>query len=106
MPTIRKIVSATTSDALAQAQFNVIPPRGARLNLWIAGVTKTDSYGLSVGSQVIIVNGTNVNIEASADVIDNDRDQVLFDELVPGGQLFMPVTVTTEAQFLLSIKYL
>lgn len=105
MPTIRRRVSTTTADALATVQFNVIPPRGAFLNLWIAGVTATDSYGLSIGSQILIANGTTVNIEISADVIDNDRDQVLFNEYVPGGQLVMPVTVTTESQFLLSIKY-
>jgi len=107
MPTIRRRVAATTADALATVQFNIIPPEsgGAWINLWIAGVTATDNYGLSINSKVLIVNGTTVNIEAAADVIDNDRDQVLFNEWVPPGQLYMPVTVTTEAQFLLTQKY-
>lgn len=107
MPTIRVIVSATTTDALANNQFNIIPPGtgGAYLSLYGAAVTKTDSYGLSIGSKIIVPNGTNMNIEASADVIDNDRDGQLFNEWVPEGQLKMPVTVTTEAQILIYLKY-
>lgn len=106
MPTIRQRVSATTTNALANSQFNVIPAPGAVLNLWAAGVTATDDIGLLVGDKEIIPRGTDINIEASADVIDNDRDQVLFNEVVGPGQLFLPVTVTTEMQFLLNITYL
>lgn len=105
MPSLRFRVSATTTDALANRTFNVIPAGGAVVNLWGAGVTATDNFGYSIGSRQVMVNGSVVNIEASADVVDSDRDQLLYQELVPPGQQFMPVTVTTEAQFLLNLAY-
>lgn len=91
---------------MANRKFNVIPEPGAILNLWGAGVTGTDSFGISVGDKDIMVDGSLLSIEISADVIDNDRDQLLFNEVVGPGQIFLPVTVTTEAQFLLNIRYL
>jgi len=107
MPTIRARVGTTTPDALTALKFKILPPRGAVVNLWAAGVTLTDDIGYSVGAGEIISQGTDINIEVSADVIDQDRDQVLFNELItPGGEQFIPVTVTTEMQFLLSMKYL
>jgi hypothetical protein len=53
-----------------------------------------------------MVDGSVLNIEQSADVVDVERDQVVFNELVEGGQIFLPVTVTTEAQFLIHLRYL
>lgn len=105
MPSLRFRVSATTTDALANRTFNVVPAGGAVVNLWGAGVTTTDNFGFAVGSRQIMVNGSLENIEASADVCDNDRDQLLFNELIPPGQLFMPVTVTTESQYLINLAY-
>jgi len=104
MPSLRFRVSATTADALSNRKFAVIP-RPTVLNMWNASVTTTDSYGLSIGSREIMVNGSLMNVEAAADVIDTDRDQTVFNEVVEPGQLFLPVTVTTEAQFLIHQRY-
>lgn len=106
MPSIRQRVAATTGNALATAKFRIVPASGALLSLWVAGVTATDSYGLAIGNQDIVVQGTTVNIEVSADVIDVDRDQIVFQEPIPGGELFMPFTLTTEDQFLIALRYL
>jgi hypothetical protein len=102
MATIRVIVAATTTDALANLQqYATIGP--SVVNMWAAGVTKTDTVQLFMGN-VALMNPVNPNIEASADVCDNDRDQLLFNEVVNGGKLVLPVTVTTETQVLISIK--
>jgi len=106
MPSLRFRVSATTTDAMANRKFNVVPADGAILNLWGAGVTGTDSFGVSVGDRDIMVDGSLLSIEISADVIDVERDQLVFNETVEGGQIFLPVTVTTEAQFLIHLRYL
>lgn len=106
MPSIRARVSATTANALATQKFRTVPPMGALLSLWAAAVTGTDNFGLAIGNQDIVVQGTVMNIEVSADVIDIDRDQVVFQEQIPGGELFLPVTVTTEAQLLIALRYL
>lgn len=105
MPSIR-FGTATTTDALANRKFNVIPQNGAIVNVWGSSVTNGDTFGFSIGDKDIVVNGTELNIEVSADVIDMSRDQLVIDEVVGPGQLYMPVTVTTEAQFLIHIRYL
>ena len=102
MATIKKIVSATTTDALANdQQFATIGP--SVINMWAAGVAKTDTVQLFMGTTALM-NPCNPNIEASADVCDTDRDQLLYNEVVAGGKLSLPVTVTTETQILISIK--
>jgi len=107
MPTIRKAVTAVTDDALSNIKFADIPAPGAVINLWISSVTNGDTFGLSIGSQDIIVQGTECNIEVSADSLDVNRDQVVFDEVVPGGHLYLPVSaLTTELQFMLHVRYL
>lgn len=106
MPSIRRRVTATNADALSNIKFADVPQPGAVINLWAAGVTATDDIGLSVGSTDFLVAGTDINIEISADVIDVNRDQLLFNEVIPAGHIFVPVTVTTEMQFLLTLAYL
>lgn len=105
MPTIRTS-GGTSTDLLANLKFSVIPPGGAILNQWVSGATAADSFGLSVGNQDVIVPGTECNIEISADVVDIQRDQLVFDEIVPPGQMFMPTTATAEIQTVLHIRYL
>lgn len=105
MPTLR-FGTGTTTDALANRKFNIIPPGGAIVNVWASCVTNGDTFGLSIGDRDIVVNGTEMNIEAAADVIAVNMDQMIFNEVVGPGQLFLPVTVTTEAQFLIHLRYL
>jgi len=49
---------------------------------------------------------SEMNIESATDVVDVERDQIVFNEVIPGGQLFLPVTATAEAQFLITLRYL
>lgn len=104
MPTIRKRVAATTSNCLQAEKFRLVGGKGAIVNVWACGVTNSDDIGLSINSRDLIVAGTDINIEASADVIDTDRDQVLYNEVVEPGELYSPITVTTEMQELVNIK--
>ena len=105
MPTIRTS-GGTSTDLLANLKFSVIPPGGAIINQWVSSATNGDVFGLSVGNQDIVVSGTECNVEISADVVDVQRDQMVFDEVVPAGQMFMPTTVSTELQTILHIRYL
>ena len=106
MPTIR-FASGTTPDALSNLKFSVVPVGGAILNLWISGATASDAFGISIGDRDIIVAGTECNIEIAVDVVDVQRDQLVFDEvLLRGGQLFFPVTATAELQAILALRYL
>jgi hypothetical protein len=105
MPALR-FGTATSTDALANRKFADIPSRGAIVNMWASSVTNGDVFGLSIGDRDLVVQGTEMNIEVSADVIDVSRDQVVFNEVVGPGRLYLPVTVTTEAQFLIHLRYL
>jgi len=106
MPALRFIVPDSTTDAMSNRKFNIIPAGGAVLNMWASGVTITDTFGISVGDRDLVVDGSNMNVVISAGVVDVDRDQVLFNEEVDGGQIFLPVTVTTDANFLIHLRYL
>jgi len=106
MPSLRFIVPATTTDAMANRKFNVIPAGGAILNAWITSVTVTDTWGLSVGDRDVVVNGSVANVTSAAGVCDVDRDQVIFNEQVDGGQIFLPMTLTTDMNVLLHLRYL
>lgn len=105
MPTLRYRQAATTTDSLANRKFSVIPAVGAILNLWASCVTATDTFGLSVGDRDIMVNGSVCNIEASTTVVDIDRDQLVINELIGAGQMFLPITVTTAMNILIHLRY-
>jgi len=105
MPSLRFIVPATTTDAMANRKFNVIPAGGAILNMWGTSVTVTDTFGLSVGDRDIIVGGSVANVTSAAGVVDTDRDQLIFNEEVDGGQIFLPATLTTDMNFLIHLRY-
>ena len=106
MPTLSFRTAATTTDALANRKFAVVPQGGAILNAWASCVTITDTMGLSIGDRDICVNGSLVNIEVSTGVVDIARDQVIMNEVIPGGQLFLPVTVTTAMNWIIHLRYL
>jgi len=106
MPSLRFRVSSTTSDSMSNRKFNVIPAGGAILNVWGAAESATDTFGVSVGDRDIMVDGSVLSVEVAGDVIDVSRDQLVMNEVVEGGQIFLPVTVTNEAQFLIHLRYL
>jgi len=105
MPTIR-VISASSADALSNAKFADIPATGAIINMWGASDDVGDTFGFSVGDRDLINAGTEINLESGVDVIDIQRDQLLFNEVVGGGHMFLPIVATAEAQFLIAIRFL
>ena len=103
MPMIRPAgLGAASADAVSDEQHNIIPPGGALLSMWASCAANGGALGLLIGSKSIISEGTEVNVEASADVIDTDRDQLLFNEFVPSGRIRVPVAAAgTELQFMI-----
>lgn len=104
MPAIKVSNQATNTNAVDGLKFSRIN-RPTRLSAWLSAVTVTDTVSISVDQTDYLVNA-NPNIEASADVVDTDRDQVLFDEPVRKGQLFVAVTATTAVNFLIVLRYI
>jgi len=103
MASKRKVVTAATDDAIAGDEIRRVEGPSI-VNMWGSCVTKGDKLSLFL-NKVEIYPSDNVNIEASADVIDTDRDQLVFNCFVGEGQLRCGVSaVTTELQFLLSVE--
>lgn len=102
MPSIKVNNQATAANALANLKFATL--RGpAVIWFWASCVTATDTVSLSAGTDAEMLVDANPNVEAAADVVDIDRDQLLWAEPVGGGDLFLPVTATTAVNFLLRI---
>jgi len=102
MPSIKVTNQATAANALNGLKFAKLAS-AALISLWLSGVTNTDTVSLSVGDREVLF-GANPNIEASADVVDTSRDQVLFAEPAEAGEdLFMPVVAGTAVNFLVLI---
>lgn len=96
-------VGAVTADAIATEEIRRVE-RPSVVNLWASCVTNGDTIGLLLNSTEIMPTD-ECNIEASADVIDTSRDQLVFGTVVGRGQLRVPIgAVTTELQFLLSVE--
>jgi hypothetical protein len=103
MASRRLVVAAVTGDAISNEEIRRVDALST-VNLWASCVTKGDQLGLLL-NRTEIMPADNVNIEISADVIDTDRDQLIFNSVVGRGQLRAPVpAVTTELQFLLSVE--
>lgn len=91
MPSIMlKNVAAGTANALDGLQFQDIEEPGALVTIFASTAVAGGNIDYRVGSEVYL-QGAAVNIEAAADVVDNDRDGVLFREAVPAGKQFLAV---------------
>lgn len=102
MPAIKITNQATAANALDGLRFQDLLS-AALISLYLSCVTATDAVTYSVDSEGYL-NVANPNIEDSADVVDTDRDQVLFQEPVPKGKQFLQITATTAVNFLLVIE--
>jgi len=101
MASLKFAAGAANPDILsAEVIRRVLRP--SVVNLWGSGVTNGDTMGLFLDRNEIMPTG-EVNIEISADVVDSNRDQLVFDSVVGRGNLRIPIgAVTTEIQGLIS----
>lgn len=89
MPSImRKNVAAGTANDLNGLKFEEVPSPGALVTLYASTAAAGGLVSFSVGTEDFLVDAA-VNIEASADVVDTDRDMVLDREPVPPGKMFL-----------------
>lgn len=102
MPAIKRVNVASVANALNGLKFEDLSGP-ALISLYASGVTGGDTISFSVGNEDFLLDAA-VNIEASADVVDTDRDQILFQEPVPAGKMFLAVEATTAVNFLLVIE--
>lgn len=103
MPAImRKNIAAGTANALDGLKFQNLPGP-ALLTLYATTAVAGGTVSLSVDNDEVL-DTAGVNIESSADVVDVDRDLVLWKEPVAAGKLFLAVD-SQICNFLLMIDY-
>jgi len=103
MASRRIVATAATNDALSDQDIRTVEVPSV-VNLWASGVAKTNVIGLRLDKTIIMDDG-GCNIESSADVIDTERDHLVFHSVVGRGTLRVPLTtVSTEVQFLISVE--
>lgn len=91
MPSIAlKNVAAGTANALDGLSFQDIPAGGAIVTIYGTTAVAGGNISYRVGREDFLVSA-ELNIEAAADVVDVDRDLVLFREPVPSGKQFLSV---------------
>lgn len=91
MPAIsRKNVAAGTANAVDGIQFQDIPEPGALVSIFATTPVAGGNIDYRVNTESFLV-AAEANIEAAADVVDTDRDQLLMREPVPGGRQFLSV---------------
>ena len=96
-------VGAPVGDAISDEEIRRVEAPSI-VNLFASSVTNGDTIGLFLNKTEILATD-ECNIEASADVIDTARDQLVFDTIVGEGQLRVPIgAVAVELQFLLSVE--
>ena len=96
-------IAAVTNDALADQDIRTVEVPSI-VNLWASGATAGDQLGLRLDKTIIMDDG-DVNIEIAVDVVDTDRDQLVFNSVVGPGRLRIPIpTLTAEVQFLISVE--
>lgn len=102
MPAIAlKNVAAGTANALDGLKFQNLPTPSL-ITLYATTAVAGGNIDFSVDSEDFL-NAAQVNIEASADVVDVDRDLVLSREPVPAGKMFLAVNAQI-VNFLLIIE--
>lgn len=89
MPAISLKNLAVQANALDGLKFQNLP-RPALVTIYGTTPTAGGSISYAIDSEDFL-DSAELNIEASADVVDIDRDCVLFQEPVPAGKQFLSV---------------
>lgn len=105
MASRRILIAAVTPDALAAENIRDVPDGLNRVSMWATAVTVTDEIGLFLDRTEIMAPST-ANVSAAANgMVDTGRDQLVFESLVGGGKLKVPVpTLTTSIIALISVE--
>lgn len=96
MPVIGpRTITAATDDALNGLKFKV-QGSPALISLYASAAAAGNEIQFSVGSREVAVD-QQVNLESADRVIDVDRDQILFQERVPPGEMYLRVPALSGA---------
>jgi len=95
--------AATNADLLSDQDIRDVEVPST-VSMSSSSVTKTDQIGLRLNRTIILDDGV-MNIEGSADQVDNEKDKLVDETVVGPGVLRMPIPVlTTEGQVIIHVN--
>lgn len=106
MPSIKRSAIAATGDALNGLKFKTwnVP---TLVSLAASAAAVGGALDYTVGSQAILVEAAQANLEVANQVVDAQRDIILLNEPAPPGEHFLNITALgTDTSFLLIIEAL
>lgn len=96
-------IAAGTANAMNGLDFEYMPTRGGWISFWASTPTTGAQVTLRVATQNYLVDA-EPSVEVAADVVDGQRDQLLYREPVGGGRIFVAVA-TQIANFRIVMEY-
>lgn len=105
MPVIKRKVSAASENVLTDRRFaNLKGP--ALVSLWATTATAGEVLSFGVGD-LLVAEACAINLEVANEVVDTNRDQILWREPVASGQLTLAVpAVAADMSYILLIEAL
>ena len=103
MPAIKRQITAATENALTNLRFTR-PKRPTLVSLWASSATAGEDLSFSV-DDLVVADSCEINLEAANQVIDVQRDQILFREPCPAGEYVLAVpAVAADMSYQLNIE--
>jgi len=100
MPTIKRIITAATANALSTLRFSN-PKAPSAVSLWASSPTAGEDLSFGV-DDLLICEAAEVNLEVANQTVDSGRDQILFREPAPPGQYVLDVpAVAADLSFMI-----
>lgn len=100
MPTIKRIITAATANALSTLRFSN-PKSPAAVSLWASSPTAGEDLTFGV-DDILLCEAAEINLEGANQTVDTSRDQILFREPAPPGQYVLNVpAVAADVSFLI-----
>ena len=100
MPTVKRKISAATSNAVSTLRF-MNPKSPAAVSIWASSATAGEDLTFGV-DDILLTEAAEINLEEANQVINTHRDQILFREPCPPGQYVLAIpAVAADLSFLI-----
>jgi len=105
MPVIKRKVTAASANVVNGLRFSK-QKRPFAASLWASTPTAGEALTFGV-DDLIITEDAPMNLEIANEVVDTARDQILFREPCPSGEIVLGIpTVAADCSYLLNIEQL
>lgn len=104
MATIKRTVTAASANLLEGLRFS--KPEGfAAINVWASAAAAGEALNIGGGTDQVVAESLAVNLESGDRVVDAQRDQIVFNEILQPGQvrLELPTLAGADLTYMIHI---